>query len=167
MKFVAHFGFMFVTFFHILLIPFLSLYMSFAFCMFLFNFVYCVFYIAMFTYSYCYVCAVLCILNHCVVPWIVCKCVLYYCHRSSTQLQLTNTSYHATKETQLEDVDRFKCFRTRKNGLFLNTAISRWAILSWFFLKHLLLLWVGKCVNWSVPWLNYFINCCAWMPSSL
>jgi len=24
----------------------------------------------------------------------VCKCVLYYCHWVSTQLQLTNTSYH-------------------------------------------------------------------------
>jgi len=24
----------------------------------------------------------------------VCKCVLYYCHWASTQLQLTNTSYH-------------------------------------------------------------------------
>jgi len=24
----------------------------------------------------------------------VCKCVLYYCHQLSTQLQLTNISYH-------------------------------------------------------------------------
>ena len=45
-------------------------------------------------YFYCYVCSVLCILFHCVVVCIVCVCVLYYCHRMSTQLQLTNISYH-------------------------------------------------------------------------
>jgi hypothetical protein len=26
----------------------------------------------------------------------VCKCVLYYCHRVSTQLKLTNTVYHVS-----------------------------------------------------------------------
>jgi len=41
------------------------------------------------------VCVVLCIV--CSVSfWVlfVCKCVLYYCHRVATQLQLTNISYH-------------------------------------------------------------------------
>ena len=31
----------------------------------------------------------------------VCKCVLYYCHRVATQLQLTNISYHiSTQKTR-------------------------------------------------------------------
>ena len=47
----------------------------------------------MFMYSYCYVRSVLYILFHCVVLCTVCKCVSYYCHRVSTQLQLTNI-YH-------------------------------------------------------------------------
>ena len=40
-------------------------------------------------------CVVLCIV--CFVSFyvlFVCKCVLYYCHRVKTQLQLTNISYH-------------------------------------------------------------------------
>jgi len=30
----------------------------------------------------------------------VCKCVLYYCYRVSTQLQLTNVSYHIILTSQ-------------------------------------------------------------------
>jgi hypothetical protein len=43
-------------------------------------------------YFYCFVCNILCILLHFVVLCIVCKCVSYYCHRMSTQQQLTNIS---------------------------------------------------------------------------
>jgi len=71
------------------------------FCMLLFNFVNCVFLflclsilIVMFMYSYCRVFSVLGILFHFLFYVLfVSKCVPYYCHRVSTQLQLTNISY--------------------------------------------------------------------------
>jgi len=40
----------------------------------------------------------------------VCKCVLYYCHRVLTQLQLTNISYHIIcEESRVEKKSFFLC----------------------------------------------------------
>ena len=42
--------------------------------------------------NFCVVLCIVCFVSFCVL--FVCKCVLYYCHRVTTQLQLTNISYH-------------------------------------------------------------------------
>jgi len=34
----------------------------------------------------------------------VCKCVLYYCHRVTTQLELTNISYYLRKKFELKSL---------------------------------------------------------------
>jgi len=102
-------AFSFITFFRILLVPlFLIVYMVVCFECFLFNFVNYIYFllclcilIVRLIYSDFYVCSVLCILFHYVVVRIVLsKCVLYYCHRVSAQLHLTNTRISRHNTTQ-------------------------------------------------------------------
>jgi hypothetical protein len=82
MKLAAYMAFSFVTFFHILLVPYFIiictciwlyvLYASVQFCkLCIFIVCLCVL-VVMFMYFYCCVCSVLCILFHCVVLCTVC-----------------------------------------------------------------------------------------------
>jgi hypothetical protein len=67
------------------------------FCMLLFNFVnYVILFLCLCILIVMYVvfCVFCCILLFCVL--FVCDCVLFYCHRASTQLQLKYVSYHMT-----------------------------------------------------------------------
>ena len=82
------------------------------FCMLLFNFVNYVFLLL----CYIFFCLFLSILIFIYVPvWVFClivlfcvlfvgKYVLYYCHRVSTQMQLTNISYHSSRMKDQLDV---------------------------------------------------------------
>jgi hypothetical protein len=77
------------TFYHILLGPF---FLCIYGCMFLINFVNFIFLLLclyIFTAMYVLFCVFCFIVLFCVF---VCKCALYYCHRVSTQLHLTNTA---------------------------------------------------------------------------
>jgi hypothetical protein len=59
----------------------------------------------MFVLFYIYI---VCSVSFCVL--VVCKCELYYCHRVSTRLQLTNLSYHLCAASKRSIVLRLTAF---------------------------------------------------------
>jgi hypothetical protein len=87
-------------------------------------------------YSYGYVCSVMYIFCFIVVFYVlvVCKCVPYYCHRVSTQLQLTNIwisittySYRRPPSFAMHCLRRHtKPSKIRRNIFPFMVAISSW-----------------------------------------
>jgi hypothetical protein len=104
MKFAACIAASFITFFHILLVLYcVIVYMVVCFYVFVFHFVNYVFLLlclCILIVMYVLVCVFCFIVLFCVL--FVCKCVLYCCHRVSTQLQLTNISYMIAPMVSLE-----------------------------------------------------------------
>jgi hypothetical protein len=114
-KFAAYMVVSFITIFHIILVLFCIIVCIYArmFCMLLFNFV---------NYVFLLLCLCICIVMYvlfCVFCFIVLfcvmfvsKCVLYYCHWFSTQLQLTNISHSEYSNVCMVKYQRIKIIST-------------------------------------------------------
>ena len=125
-------AFSFITFLHVLLVPFFyhCIYGCMV-CLLLFNFVNYVFLLLCLFILYFYVCSVFTAL-------FVCKCALYYYYQVSNQLQLTNISYHIPP-TQL-------CGFSKRKAKLINTSLKKKSKT----LRYLTLLAKDGCSNGSL-----------------
>ena len=64
----------------------------------------------------CVVLCIVCCVSFCVL--FVCKCVLYYCHQVTTQLQLINISYHKYFGLRMLQEIYFKLLQIEKDNFF-------------------------------------------------
>ena len=100
-------------------------------------------------YFYCYVYSVLCVLFHFVV---LCKCVLYYCHRVSTESHLTNISYHIYQERNEIEVSYTLQPRISLSAHchhYFILFISAWIFVQW---THWLSFWSSFTATLSIKY---------------
>ena len=72
----------------------------------------------MFMYSYCYVCSVCSVFIVFFSVLFVCKCILYYCHRVSIQLQFNK--YIISSITSIPKHASYKISRIRRAATTVN-----------------------------------------------
>jgi hypothetical protein len=115
--------FWFITFCHILLVYFHSIYGC-MFCMLLFNcvnYVFLLLCLCILIVMYVTFCVFCCTVLFCVLS--VCKCVLYYCHRVSTQLRLSiSYQYYPHTHTPFSYFNAGFHYKTRE--IFFHTLFK-------------------------------------------